>query len=238
MMLVAEPVTRATAVADWIRSNIVNGAIPPDAALQEVALAKQTGTSRTPVREALRLLERERLVIYSPNRGYVVRRFSVKEIADAFDVRAVLEGLVCRLVAQKGLSPAVREELAGLQGDMEDLLAKTAWGDRESLKQFDLNFQFHAILIREADNNMLAEAIDQMRRLPMIFDGNMRLRDTAQASRLFGPGHSRQSHLDHIEIIDALCAGDADRAEQVMRQHVTRTRDAINRNFAQAFSLA
>ena len=77
--------TRGEAVAAWIRERIVNGELTPGTHLQEQAIGNLTGTSRTPVREALKLLQREQLVLYSPNRGYVVRRFSLKDILDAFD---------------------------------------------------------------------------------------------------------------------------------------------------------
>lgn len=227
--------TRAGVVADWIRERIVNGILEPDTHLQEQSLANQTGTSRTPVREALKLLEREQLVVYSANRGYVVRRFGLKDILDAFDVRATLEGMVCRLVAEKGLGPQADANLRDYVREMEAVAFGTTWGNRESLRWFDLNFSFHSTLIEEADNSVLASAIQQTQRLPLIFHSNQRLQSAPQVSKLFGPEDTQRSHRDHVLILEAIRNGQATRAEFAMREHIFQSREAIRRNFATAY---
>ena len=227
--------TRAGAVANWIRERIVNGVFEPEMHLQEQALANQTGTSRTPVREALKLLEREQFVVYSPNRGYVVRRFSLKDILDAFDVRATLEGMVCRIVAERGLSLQADAFLQDIEKEMETVAFATTWGDRESLRWFDLNFSLHRKLLSEADNSMLASAIEQSQRLPLIFDSSYHLRNASQVSRLFGPEDTQRSHRDHVQILEAVRKGQATRAEFAMREHIFQSREAIRHNFASAY---
>ncbi|WCT74470.1 GntR family transcriptional regulator [Sphingomonas naphthae] len=227
--------TRGEAVAAWIRERIVNGALLPGAHLQEQAIGNLTGTSRTPVREALKLLQREQLVIYSPNRGYVVRRFSLKDILDAFDVRATLEGMVCRLVAEKGLSAEADARLTEIMSEMHAVAFGTIWGERESFRWFDLNFLFHRLLIEQADNPMLGGVIIQTQRLPLIFDTNQRLQSASQVSRLFGEADTQRSYRDHLAIVAAIRARDVDGSEQLMRKHILSSRETMQRNFSKAY---
>ena len=227
--------TRAGAVARWIRERIVNGDLVPGAHLQEQPLGDLTGTSRTPVREALKMLEREQLVVYSPNRGYMVRRFSLKDILDAFDVRATLEGMVCRIVAENGISEEADAKLTQCLVEMEQVAFGTTWGERESFRWFDLNLQFHRLLIAEADNPMLASAILQTQRLPLIFDSNQRLQSAPKVSRLFATADTRRSFADHGAIVTAIRGRDAVRAEALMREHIGQSRETIRRNFDKAY---
>ena len=100
----AEAVTRTQEVVRQIRDLILDGALGPGEQLTEVAMAQRIGVSRTPIRDALNTLATEGLLIYLPNRGYIVRRFDVQEVLDAFDTRGTLEGMACRVVAERGLS--------------------------------------------------------------------------------------------------------------------------------------
>ncbi|MFV3074822.1 GntR family transcriptional regulator [Niveispirillum fermenti] len=227
--------TRGEAVAAWIRKRIVNGEFPPDTHLQEQVIGNLTGTSRTPVREALKLLQREQLVIYSPNRGYVVRRFSLKDILDAFEVRAMLEGMVCHIAAAKGLDGETQTALLDNVAEMGRVAFSTVWGEGESLRCFDLNFHFHRLLIAAADNQMLAATIAQTQRLPLIFDSERRLQNVSRVSRLFESGDMRRSCRDHEEILAAIRARDAASAERLMREHILKSRASIAQNFARAY---
>ncbi|HET8707622.1 MAG TPA: GntR family transcriptional regulator, partial [Pseudomonadales bacterium] len=103
--------TRSFSVADRLREMILRGDFGPEARLQEIQLANLMDVSRTPIREALRMLAKEGLLNYAPNRGYQVRKFSLDDILAAFRVRAVLEGLGCRLIAEKGLSETLDQAL-------------------------------------------------------------------------------------------------------------------------------
>ena len=227
--------TRGEAVAAWIRERIVNGEFKPESHLQEQAIGNLTGTSRTPVREALKLLQREQLVVYSPNRGYMVRRFSLKDILDAFDVRATLEGMVCRLVALRGLSDQADARMQDIEEEMRQVAFGTKWGERESFRWFDLNFSFHKFLIEQADNPMLATVIEQTQRLPLIFDSNQRLRSASSVSRMFGAEDTHRSFHDHQAIMSAIRAREADTAERLMRSHIRTSRDTIQQNFAKVY---
>ncbi|MFW5833378.1 MAG: GntR family transcriptional regulator, partial [Pseudomonadota bacterium] len=90
-------------VADTIRTLILRGDFPAGEHLREAALADRFQVSRTPVRAALAENAKDGLLDYEPNRGYRVRRFDLRDIADAFELRAVLEGTACRVAAERGL---------------------------------------------------------------------------------------------------------------------------------------
>jgi len=101
--------TRTTA---RLREMVLNGAFAPGERITESALATALGVSRTPVRVALSVLEREGLVSSEPNRGFRVEAYSIGDISDAIDVRGTLEGMAARLVAEGGLDEEIIRTLA------------------------------------------------------------------------------------------------------------------------------
>ena len=103
--------TRSLNITETLREQLLQGEFAPHSRLQEIALAERMGVSRTPIREALSVLARDGLLEYAPNRGYTVRHFSLDDILSAFRVRAVLEGLGCRLLAEKGLPADTETQL-------------------------------------------------------------------------------------------------------------------------------
>ena len=100
--------TRAIEIQNKIREGVLNGDFPGGMRMNEVDLATSLGVSRTPVRNALSTLGAEGLLDYTPNSGYVVRSYSSKDIADIYEVRAVLDGLAAKTLAEQGLSDARR----------------------------------------------------------------------------------------------------------------------------------
>ena len=95
-------ITQSEIATEKIRDQIVRGDVAPGTHLQENPLSQQLGMSRTPIRTALSSLAQEGLLEYVAKRGYRVKEFTVNEIVDAYYVRATLEGMACRLVAEKG----------------------------------------------------------------------------------------------------------------------------------------
>ncbi|MEA3066092.1 MAG: GntR family transcriptional regulator, vanillate catabolism transcriptional regulator, partial [Sphingomonadales bacterium] len=102
---------RQQVVVDRLREMILSGEMAGGERLMEVSLSEQLAVSRTPIREALIILAEDGLVEYRPNRGYVVRNFTLSYIMDAYVIRESLEALACRLAAEKGISAAMREEM-------------------------------------------------------------------------------------------------------------------------------
>src|SRR6476620_7975553 len=98
-------------VVERLRARIVSGRYEPGQRLVELSISAELGASRTPIRLAFEELEKEGLVERLPTRGFRVRAFDAAEIADAVDVRGVLEGMAARLVAERGATPHVLDVL-------------------------------------------------------------------------------------------------------------------------------
>lgn len=203
--------TRSQSIAETLRASILRGDYAAGERMQEVALAKSLGVSRTPVREALRSLAEDGLLEYAANRGYRVRGFSAQDIRIAFRVRGAMEGLGCRLLAERGLST---EELAALDGILargDDLLARGDQQKDDFAAWRRMNRDFHIALLRLADSSLLEKIARDAQTIPIVNQG---------AFHWYRPEDFRHSHYHHHMIVDALRAGDGERAEHWMKEHI------------------
>ena len=226
--------TRALSITDTLRDRIVEGLIAPGSHLTEVALAVELGASRTPVRDALSRLADEGLLVYQPNRGFLVRCFDLKDVMDAFTLRSTLEGLGCRLVGERGLQPEARERLQALLEEQFRVLFGEHWDDAHALLWQDLNLEFHYALLELADNRWLVEAVRRARKLPIVFDSRSRPRRHGDIVLLYQRKNSQQAFEEHRGIVDALVQREATRAESLMREHILTNRDVLARALALA----
>lgn len=197
-------------------ADIRSGAIRPGDRLLEVELAQRLGISRTPVREAIRLLEADGLVIHLPRQGATMRSLDAVEVTELYEMRGVLEGTAARLAA-RGASEVEVQDLAAINAEMAE-----AQGDPARL--YDLNRQFHAALLAAARNRFLARAIEGMQKTLLIL-GPTTLAEEPRA---------RAALAEHEAVLDALRRRDESGAEAAMRQHVaaahaTRLRQFRNR---------
>ena len=94
---------RSISATERLREAILNGELQPGERINEVHISRDLGVSRTPTRAALHALAAEGLVDYAHNRGFTVREFPLQAVMDAYQIRATLEGLACRLAAERGL---------------------------------------------------------------------------------------------------------------------------------------
>jgi len=187
-----------------IEAAILDDELPPGTELPEIELAEQYGTSRGPVREALRQLNSDGLVVLRPRRGAVVRMLSRKEFLDAYQVREVFEVLgVCLAVPM--LTPT---QLADLDDLMEKM--KTAVFRDDVKMFFDANADFHRFFIDHSGNIPLQQLHLQLSR-PMV-----RYRRRSLALR----GNLQSSLEEHEKIMAAVHAGDAELAADLTRSHV------------------
>jgi GntR family transcriptional regulator of vanillate catabolism len=223
----APALTRALSITDTLRDRIFNGEIVPGSHLMEVPLAGELGVSRTPVRDALARLADEGLLVYQPNRGFLVRTFGVKDVVDALTLRASLEGLGCRLIGEQGLQADALERLTGLLDEQRSIVHGDEWNDERALVWHDLNLDFHYALLELADNPWLLEAVRRARRLPLVYDSQSRPHDLAAIRLLYQRRHSQQAYDDHARIVDALARHETVRAESLMREHVLVNRDVL-----------
>lgn len=205
------PLTRSQNVAEALRQRILSGDLAPEEKLQEVALADSLGVSRTPVREALRILAEDGLLTYAPNRGYSVRRFSVRDVLIAFRVRASMEGLGCRLLAERGLAGQEVSHLEAILARGDQLLADGRVSADEYGHWREMNRDFHVYLLKLAGSRLLRKVARDAQTIPIVNAGTF---------QWYRPEEFRQAHEQHHRIVEMLRAGEPDRAEFWMREHI------------------
>lgn len=191
-------------VYDHLRTEILEGRLEPGAELIEVALAEQLGVSRGPLREAIGRLAAEGLVTVSPRRGAVVRSLSKEEFLELYQVREALERMAVQLAVPRLTAEQV-EELAALNEEMQ---AHAAGNKVESF--FEANRAFHARLLEASGNRKLEELYRQL--LDQL--GRYRLRSLTLR------GNLKRSVSEHKAILRAASRGDAERAAQLMAEHI------------------
>jgi DNA-binding GntR family transcriptional regulator len=199
-----EPAARPTTVADALRDAIVDGEFAPNQRLVEADLSERFGASRGSIRTALLELGAEGLVERVQNRGARVRAISLAEAIEITEVRMVLEGL-CAAKAATRLTEDDRDRLRGIGTAMQEAVRS---GDL--LGYSELNRQLHA-LIRTLGGQSTAQTI-----LERLRGQNVR----HQFRLALHPGRAAVSLPQHLEIIEALCAGEAEAAEAAVRRHL------------------
>lgn len=221
-------IVRQREVVDQLREKILSEDIPGGERLLEVPLSSELQVSRTPIREALITLSEEGLVEYRPNRGYVVRNFTAKEILDAYVVREGLESMACRIIAENGidddLKAALRECLNTgdelLSGDRLPAAAREPWGE--------LNHRFHSLIMEAADNRALTDALRRVTNIPYSSSRVVHWFDETDVQGLY---QLRFVHTQHHSIFQAICAGEGYRAEGAMRGHISFAAEHISAKF-------
>lgn len=222
-----EPVTRTQEVVRRIRDLILDGALAPGEQLTEISMAQRVGVSRTPIRDALTTLATEGLLIYLPNRGYVVRQFGLQDVLDAFDTRGTLEGMACRVVAERGMTEELARSLEETIGRSRAVLYDLPWDETARSTWHALNLDFHFAIINATGNRYLLNAVRQLRRLPRIYDQSMHPRASADFEGVYEREHSRVALSEHEVLLEAIRQGQGARAEFLMREHVWRNREVM-----------
>lgn len=223
------PVTRTQAMTEAIRALIVEGEFKPGDRLQAQRLADRLNVSRTPIVDALGALHQEGLLAYEPRCGYTVRPFDLTLLLAAFDVRMALEGLACRLIAERGLGSTTRDALRANLAASEATLFGARWDREEQDRWRLLNRDFHDALIAAADNPYLTGGVANTRLLPMIYDQSLRSVAHEEVQRQIERSKSQQALSDHVRIVEAIEAGQGWRAESMMKEHIFANREATRR---------
>jgi DNA-binding GntR family transcriptional regulator len=205
----AEAPTSAIRVHDELRHAILDGQLAPGERLRAEALAERFGTSRTPVREALVMLEREGLVALQPNRGAVVRPFDAEDLLDLYDVRALIEPrAAARAATRIGPDALARlHELCRLAGRRGTSVAD----------QIAYNEEFHRIIADAAQSPRLLAAMRGVAGIPRAFRAAFWANDQQRAQSLFC----------HRELVAALEGRRPELAEAVMRMHILGAREFL-----------
>lgn len=206
-----------SSVFERLRRLILEGEYGPRERLIEEQLAERLGVSRTPIRQALTMLEAEGLVEIVPNKGAMVCSFSVEEVWDIYDLRAVLEGHAARRAAGR-INEREMFRLRELAEEMEDLTRRRFEDREEEIRLLvALNNEFHGTIVTASKNKRLERMIRRTIELPLVF----------KAFFWYTPQERLVSNHYHRQILGALEAGDGERAEIVMREHVYEGRDFV-----------
>ncbi len=205
-MAVAEPVaarSQSEEAYHRILERIVCLEMPPGSVVNEAHLREELKIGRTPIREALQRLARENLVRSIPHRGTFVTDVNITDLARITEVRVVLESHAARLAAEK-LAAADREAIE----ELLELLRQGYVTDQQDLMQLDQ--RIHRTVYRAARNPFLEATLDRyfnlsLRLWYLVLDREVRLREAVD---------------EHVELLQAVLAGDGDLAETIMRRHV------------------
>lgn len=159
--------TQLESVLGRLREMVLKGHFQAHAKLEEKQLAELLGVSRTPVRLALQSLAQERLLVYSPHRGFHVRAFTSEEVVNAIEVRGRLEAFACEVLATRGIGEAAAATVQRNLTATRELLALPAHDAADVNVWVRLNEEFHRILTAESGNTLVAELIQQIDKIPM-----------------------------------------------------------------------
>ena len=192
-------------IRDSLEQRIVEGELSNGKRLDETELSGFYGVSRTPVREALQRLAESGLAEHLPRRGTFVRSPSLSQLVEMFEVMAELECMAIRLAARRATS----NDIDALEKDNETCRAAVATNDTK--KYYEVNARLHGRIYQMSGNSFLA---NEARRL------HDRLRPFRRL-QLRVRGRMEESMAEHDIILAALRDGDADRAMETMKKHIT-----------------
>ncbi len=188
-------------VAELLRQRIFRRELEPGSWIDELKIAEELGISRTPLREALKVLAAEGLVTMKVRRGAYVTEVSDKDLADVYHLLSLLESDAAGVVAQRATATQL-EELKSLHDDLE-----TAVNDRDRF--FAINEQFHMRLLEMADNRWRQQMVADLRKVMKLNRHNSLLKT----------GRIDESLKEHRAIMAALLAHQRDQATRRMQEH-------------------
>jgi len=201
----------STAAADLIREAIVDGRVSPGHRLKEEELAQQLGISRTPVREALLVLQAEGLVEAAPNRGSAVRAYDRRDLEEMYELRALLEGHAARRAA----SHRTEAHLDDLRASCERFA--TLLDDCHVPSLVGENTSFHETILAASASERLGNMVRQVVAMPLVYT----------SYHWYSPNECAASHHVHLELVDAIAGQDGAAAERIMRAHVHTARGLL-----------
>ena len=194
----------ATTIADKLKQLIYSGELAPGSRLNEAALATMMGTSRGPIREAIRTLAGKGLVTAIPHRGMFVRQMSMRDMLESYDLRALIFGFAARR-ATEYMTPERQEEMEKVLTAME-----AAHATNESDRYYELNLQFHELILQYSNNRLAAKAYESyVNELHVFRRGFFNYSNKMQ-----------RSNKEHRQIVQAMLDGDSALAGSLAEEHV------------------
>lgn len=191
-------------IVDQLRRAIIDGKLAPGTVLRQEQLAAQLHVSRTPLREALLALEREGFIVFSPTGTASVVSLDVVDTREMMDIRELIDGLAARLLARRGMTPALDRRLTALANEMGEV------ADRDQHQYLIANAEFHATIVEATGHARLQQFVPLVRMSSKVVYAHLQ----HQEQRL------SLSADEHLLLLDAIRSGDAETAERVAREHV------------------
>ncbi|MCI7146843.1 MAG: GntR family transcriptional regulator [Candidatus Fimisoma sp.] len=198
-------------VYEELKRQILVGEIAPGTRMMEVELAEDMGVSRTPVREAIRKLEKEGLVTIEPRRGAYASDISIKDMVDVLEVRQMLEGMAASMAAQK-VTEEEKLDFVEANSAYKNAVKK---GNIEEIIRYDE--LFHQLIVSYSGNKTLNQLLSQVQELALRF------------RYIYYDDFSRYENMpvEHEEIEEAIISGDTQKAKVVAEEHVERLKKFV-----------
>ena len=197
-----------------LREAILKGDLAPGERLMEIKLANQLGVSRTPIREAIRKLELEGLVVMVPRKGAEVAKITEKDLRDVLEVRASLEELAISLACER----ITDEKIAELNDALEQFRTVIKGKDVTKIAQMDV--AFHDVIFEATQNARLVQMVNNLREQMYRYRLEY-LKDFSTHSRL---------DEEHVKIFEAVSARDIERATALIREHIYNQEVTVVKN--------
>ena len=198
-------------VFNTLRQAIITGEFVPGERLMEIALANRLGVSRTPVREAIRKVELEGLVVMIPRKGAEVARITEKDLRDVLEVRSSLEELAAGLATER-LDDDSREKIKTALDNFREAITT---GDNPRIADCDV--EFHDAVFEATKNKRLIQIINNLRE--QIYRYRLEyVKDTEYHAVLM---------KEHEELVDAMFSGDKKGAQEIMKRHIDNQEETV-----------
>lgn len=195
-----------------LRAEILDGLLPPGSRLREERIAHEQGTSRTPVREAIRRLVAEGLAVLEPRRGAEVAAWETEDLEELFELRILLEGYAAARAATSGTA-----DTAALGRLCEQMEAIREPPEHDEITR--LNLEFHRAIHRAGSRRVLPDLVARVVEAPLV----------RSTFRRYSPAELDRSFAQHRELVTAIAAGDGEWARAVMTAHLRAARATVLR---------
>ena len=208
--------SQAVKVQLKLREMIFAGELVAGARITELAMVERLGVSRTPIRAALMRLEQEGLLQPYPSGGYAVRTFSETDVADAIELRGMVEGLAMRLAAERGAPPEVMSRAHACLDRIDAVLRSSTLNDAAFSSYVDLNRQFHELLGALSGSSVMQRELERVGSMPFASPSGFVVvqADSPQARDMLIVAQDQ-----HRQVLDAVARREGARAEAIMREH-------------------
>lgn len=201
-----------------IQAAIVKGDIAPGSKISEQELASAYGISRGPLREAIHRLEGQKLLVRVPHVGARVVSLSERELVELYEIRESLEGMACRLAAER----MTEEEIEGLRKILDTHQQDPAFRAGVGYYQQEGDYDFHYQIIKGSGNSTLQRILcDELYQLVRMY----RIQFSVT------PNRPRQAFNEHYRILEAIVSKDGELAELLMRRHIAASKNNIRQYF-------